>query len=306
MTSEPEDRNLHAEYDRLNQAFYGAEPASYFRTRLNMLVLAASRGAGIDELVEGSKFDVLTVRADPAVQVDPEVTERVVRAYVTTEAHTLRYNASEALVRLFLAHAATSRCPWAEMAALRGASALNAYVDKLRGTEPINDAIANVFTGNYPDVDSEAIQASERIIRLAAGFLHDERNLHNAVKHGLGVVVGRTDLQLTRDHDGETMLALDGPSFVYLESKKAERPKTWDWSETTSFVELTETMLMTNLLINQIDALWTVARARYTSVTIPGVRLVTNAGIEQALAGSPSQEFRQVRFSRGLWTEHSS
>ncbi len=101
----------------MNQKFYRGSPHRYFNRRLPSLILAAADNERIRQAFEeGVSFGNLTIRGAE----DYDETERM--NYAVVESVVLLHHASEALVRLFLAHEGKPPCPWLEVARLRHAA----------------------------------------------------------------------------------------------------------------------------------------------------------------------------------------
>lgn len=293
------------EFNRLNRQFYRSEPAAILVMKLNLLIFAASNS--IEDLsvaIAGSTFESLTVRLAEDAVVD-ENDQRALQSYLISETHSLWYQASECLMRLYLAHAGRDECPWIELAKLRTGHTFNETLDGIaNSTADVSGDVAEVFTGGAPDVDTDSLAAAERFLRLTADRLATARNLHNSTKHGLGIVPGRTGLGFLRDEDGAAMFSVDGPSIVYLEHASSDAtPGQTDWHESTEWISLRRTMWLTRLAITQIDALWTIAKWRYLGLVPDGVELITNDGIDIATTGVLADTHLNMKFKRSVGFE---
>lgn len=293
------------EFSRLNRQFYRSEPAAILVMKLNLLIFAASSSVeDLSATIAGSTFESLSVRVADDAPVD-ENDQRALQSYLISETHSLWYQASECLMRLYLTHAGGGECPWIELAKLRTGHTFNetlAWIAK-RITDVSGD-VAEVFTGGYPDVDTESLVAAERFLRLTADRLGTARNLHNSTKHGLGIVPGRTGLGFFRDEDGAEMFSVDGPSIVYLERASSDAtPGQTDWHESTEWISLRRTMWLTRLAITQIDALWTIAKWRYLGMVPDRVELMTNDGIDIATTGVLADPHLNTKFKRSVGFE---
>jgi hypothetical protein len=291
-----------AELDRLNQIFYRSNPAAVFVLKLNMLILAASRSIeDLSALLVGSEFEGMRITLAADATFD-EYDSEALRSHVTTEAHSIRYHAAECLMRLYMAHAKKGTCPWIELARLPSGPEFNSAVANIHSRATNIDAdVAHVFTGN-PNVDLDLIRPTERFMRMTAGYLAESRNLHNAVKHGLGIVPGRTGFSFRRDADGAELFGADGPSIVFLEHSRVP-PSHVEWRESTQWISLRESVWLTRLTITQIDALWTIAKMHYTGTQPEGVELVTDEGIDLATAGPLAESQSTSKFSRHIGIE---
>ncbi len=120
-------------YAALNERFYEASPHEYFDQRLGLLLLAAGKPEEVEKLLQGGiSFGQLGLRAtqDEAQHAteSPETKQRKRERFITAEAEVLLHHASEALLRLYLAHEpvigadgppAIHPCPWLQIARLR-------------------------------------------------------------------------------------------------------------------------------------------------------------------------------------------
>lgn len=293
------------EFSRLNRQFYRSEPAAIFVMKLNLLIFAASKSIeDLSAMIAGSTFETLTVRIADDEAVDEE-DERALQSYLIAETHSVWYQASECLMRLYLAHAGRGECPWIELAKLRTGRTFNETLSRIaNSTTDVSGDVAEVFTGGYPHVDTDSLVAAERFLRLTADRLGTARNLHTSTKHGLGIVPGRTGLGFFRDEDGAEMISVDGPSIVYLEHASSDAtPGQTDWHETTEWISLRRTMWLTRLAITQIDALWSIAKWRYLGMVPDGVELITNDGIDIATTGVLADPHLNTKFKRSVGFE---
>jgi hypothetical protein len=112
--SEADEDITAARFQQLNERFYTADPADYFRIRLSTLVLVAGRAGDLLGLLkEGVEYGRIQAKAD----TDAEVDAADIARYVTIESQVLLHHAAEALIRLFLAHVGNPPCPWFELSA---------------------------------------------------------------------------------------------------------------------------------------------------------------------------------------------
>lgn len=285
----------------LNRQFYSADPAGYFRTRLHLLMLAAGRSAELAALFdEGVAHDgVRFTRDDAGAEESPRISE-----FVAAEATVLMHHASEALVRLFLAHAAQPSCPWLFAVDNRRRRIHQADVDALAAsvwTPERRAAVGHVFLGqaNPKGERAEAAQAAERLLRILAHRLNDESTMYNATKHGMTVRSGESYVRAMADDDPEHSIGGSGPSVAFLDYSNDGDTQTW--RETTAWVQIGQMLLFTDLAIRQMEALWTIAKARYLGENIAGVHLVTDEAIDEAL-NHRSTTGGITRFSRVVAT----
>lgn len=277
------------DWQRLNEEFYSGDPAGYFRIRSNMLMLAAGASDEVQSRLEaGVRYDGLVTME---LGRSSEERDDLIVAYLLTESQALLHHVSEALIRLFLAHASQPLCPWMEVAALRQFYAFKEQVVVLAGhTWPtaLVDAVPHIFLGGVPQESSpSADEARETVTRLrrhlAAGLLKDA-NLYNSVKHGMAVV-GSRDAYVTLATDGgEPFMGSQGPSVAFLESEREDDNRVW--KVTRRWLSIRQAMWMSQLAVVEIDALWAVARARYLGVDLTGVHTITREALTDGITGA--------------------
>ncbi len=282
-SSSSPDENLAVEqYPQLNREFYSAEPRRYFTSRFNLLMLAAGKPDALDQLMaDGVTYGDLVAKVELSEPTDEE--QRHHQAFLTTEVEVLLHHASEALLRLYFAHAESQPCPWLECARLRDFSKFNARVDKLR-SEPIpTEHIARVFLGTVPKEPREDFNAGlinlDRFLRVVADRVLDDKNLYNAAKHGLAVLAGPSSISLTDDQTGASF-GFEGQSISYLELHTADDKKK-TWRHTTRWLSFEDSLWLTRLVLSEMDSLWTIARARYIGAEIKGVQVITAEALDQ-------------------------
>lgn len=274
----------------LNEQFYSADPATYFRTRLRLLALAAGRSDDLDSLlIDGVEYEGLQYRLDPDEDVaeDPEAEKKARLAYLTTESQVLLHHAAEALIRLFLGHAELPICPWFECARLINfrefrdeASRLSKNLD-----QKTRDQISNVFIGE-PEADLDhdekraGLEGTIRLIQILANRLIQDKGIYNSAKHGMTVFPSEA-YAIVKDNEGTPIVEGSGPSIAYLEFEK--RNGGIAWYEKTTWVSIQQAMHLTELATNQIHLLWGVARARYLNESPSGLRVVTPDAVKAAL-----------------------
>lgn len=296
-----EDQDLTEEqFPLLNEQFYTSHPAAYFRKRLQLLILAAGAADEIAQLLaRGVRYEKLIA------QLDPTDGQREHQAFLSTEAEILLHHASEALLRLYFAHAGLPPCPWLECARLYSVSRFKKRVAKLHATRLTpdeRDDLARVFIGIVPDQpDAEptkAVSTIERLLRIIARRLLDDGHLYNSAKHGLTVIAADTSLSFG-DETGAPRVGSYGPSVTYLEvPEKPDEPKRWHM--TTRWVSARQAMWLTCLVISEMASLWSVAKCRYAGVELSGVEVITEEALNSIFTGEFALDQPITRFSQKL------
>jgi hypothetical protein len=253
----------------LNERFYSAEPADYFRTRLRALLVLAGRSDDFAALLrQGTEYAGVTVQLGEDGEVDPESLGR----YATTESQVVLHHAAEAVIRLYLAHLGRPDCPWLELSRATNFREFKRRVAdeivELRRSGQLERSVAWVFLGR---AEAQSQEDDEKwadvctnlasFLRVLAGRWLDDARLYNALKHGLAVIPGDAVFQLIGD-DGDAVRMGEGTSIELLE------PTQWDegrrqWQLTTKWLDVRESLGLIEVACMMIDSLWLVARHRY-------------------------------------------
>jgi len=268
------------DYRRLNATFYSGDPAAYFERRLGLLLLAAARRDEVDALLaEGVTFGGVTFRptraADPERAADDE-------SVLLAESLVLLHHASEALLRLFIAHVEYETCPWIAAAGLTNFKDFKGIVGTLaqeQWPDWLESRIHFVFLGrpsSHDDPELAALRAPlKELLTFLAGEVLEDAPVYNAAKHGMAVVPGVRTTSL-EDPAGGFGIFTDGPSLLFLQTawtgtwKNKERT----YSEVVRWMTPARNLWLTQVVIQQLRALWTVARARYAGGTVMQVDVV--------------------------------
>ncbi|WP_205472384.1 hypothetical protein [Nocardioides sp. SYSU D00038] len=292
-------------FERLNREFYATNPSTYFRDRLQMLILRAANPNLIDDNIsEETVWGTLRVlaRDEPDESVEAAVEREAAHTrFVVTESQILLHHVAEAFLRMYLAHEAQSECPWLTIAALKGPGQFRDELDELaRSSWPKDrmNAAGWVFLGDVPDEPSADWiahrDAAVRLLRILAQTVNGDSQLYNGVKHGFTALGGTGSLhflpadtdqpppELTEDLlNREAWLGADGVNVAYLEREGTRNKGVW--YHKTKWVNPEKSAYLTQLATIQMEALWTVARCRYLGEALPGggVHLVTDEGIDQ-------------------------
>jgi hypothetical protein len=284
------------EFHRLNREFYAGMPSAYFRDRLTLLAIRAARTDALDTLMdEGITWGQIRIGGQESEQgpQDNAALEAAARErFVVTESQILLHHASEALLRMFLAHEGQPECPWIEMASLLNFREFRASVAELAGgtwsAARLAEA-AEVFIGFVPD-DPPAEwtlhrDAAVRLIRVLANHLSSDANLYNSAKHGLTSLAGTGSLTFVSE-SGEALLGADGVNVAFLE-REGTKKSGFTWFHNTKWVRPEKAGWLTHLAIVQMEALWAVAKWRYLGEAPPDgqIKMVTNEGIDIARDG---------------------
>jgi hypothetical protein len=294
-------------FQRLNEEFYAANPSTYFRDRLLMLVLGAANPNLIEENVsEGTAWGVLRAVAleqpDAALK-DAAEKEAEHSRFLVAESQVLLHHAAEALLRMFLAHERNPECPWLEIAAFKDAGkfreALTLLARRTWSRDRMNTA-GWVFLGSIPNEPSdewtELRDAAVRLLRILASHVNDDSQLYNAAKHGFTALAGTGSLHFlatdpTGPSDGsgeltaarlerDAVLGADGVNIAYLE-RSGTRKSGYTWRHQTRWLTPERDAYLAQLAILQMEGLWRIARCHYLDEPAPTrVQLVTKEALD--------------------------
>jgi hypothetical protein len=279
--------------------------AAYFASRQRLLYLYAAKPDELGELLGGGLvYEQIFIEAE-AGGADVATQDRRRKAFISTESEILLHHAAEALIRLFIGHAEHRECPWLGCASMRSFPEFNAAVsDIAAGRYPhFAEQVRYVFLP-FEDVTppdrAAALTGIQRLLRMLARRLEEDRNLYNAGKHGMAVIPRDADFAVGTDLDNLRSMG-SGPSFAFLEWVKKDKQIVY--SLRTSWVDIQTTMLLTELTIEQMQTLWRIAQARYVGAPIDGdLQGVSVEGLD-ALGSGRSTTGGIRSFSRAVATE---
>lgn len=291
------------DYARLNREFYGGDPAAYFERRLALLLLAAARREQVNALLsEGVTYGGVTFR--PVQAADAEQAVKDDESALLAESLVLLHHASEALLRLFIAHGEDRRCPWLGTARLKDFREFKKVLSILAEEEwPdwIEALIGPIFMGSAPGADepelAELRQAMKELLRFLASESLKDGPVYNAAKHGMAVLPGVRSTSIEDPEDG-TGIFTEGPSLLFLETAWDRKTKDRTYSEVVRWMTPARNLWLTQVVVQQIRALWTVAQARYAGGTARTVEVV-DPGWQDGYwsdANGPSGGFHRTAF----------
>lgn len=307
----PEDRGLSpAQYESMNRTFYRGAPHKYFDRRFTSLLLATADSEHVREAFkQGIKYGRLTVTGNKAFNEE----ER--RDYAATESVLLLHHAGEALLRLYFAHDGIPACPWLEVARLRHFTTFKDKVAKLGAAvlqEETISSLNNVFRGNgdtsklayygwRPEKWADDRLGLQRLIAFITRTLLEDSTLYNAAKHGLALLSQDVGARLDIDLPGVD-IGNQGPSLLYLETKPVKSGSSTlnKWHETTTWVQVDSNLALTQLLIQQIESLWTLACLRYADISGGMVHPLNPGLVEELTTGHWKRPIHTPEVSLGL------
>jgi hypothetical protein len=301
VTDDPaadDEPSLDSQLDRLNHDFYTADPSDYFEVRwLSLLLLAGRADDVLAMLADGTTYGHVH-----ATLTDATTTPEGVRNFATVESQVLLHHASEALLRLYLAHAVRPPCPWLEVASERPHTFKERVQSKLLDppASSLRADVAWVFlggsateTGMDEDHWSKAVNNLTRFLQTFARRWVDDARKYNSLKHGLAAVPSATKMAFYESDPSEAHVLGSGPSIAYLESEVTKRRATF--TKTIEWIDVSESLALTNVAQSMIKSLWELARLRYTDAPRPaGVFAPANLWPDmlQTPDRSPAKRFR--------------
>jgi hypothetical protein len=166
-------------------------------------------------------------------------------SYAAVESTVLLHHASEALLRLYLAHAHRKRCPWLALSSILGPAEFKRSVRELRDElnipERVDDLLeAFSFTSDRSSIEgvSEEVWLSDRagLVRLVRHLIDEVlegAHAYNAAKHGLALGAGDLGLQLVPGGE-EPLFDHKGPALNFLELGRPSDDRHWLLTSTLS------------------------------------------------------------------------
>lgn len=246
-----------------NSAFYRSSPAKYFQAKLEMLLLAGGRGVEVDRLLsEGVDFAGASWFPDP--DPDDDMEDLGLDDYVIIESQQLLHHACETVLRLFFVHAAASTTvPWVTMAGDRSFAGFKRDVTAEFVTKAPDAAMVGwVLLGSSvcpPEIEEQhwigAIEGLTSFLREFAKRHVHEATIYNAIKHGLGVRPSEATLQF------DDVGVASGPAVTYPESGGWLDDRR-EWSLTTRWIDLSESIGLAHVAIQMIDSIWNLGKLR--------------------------------------------
>jgi len=197
----------------------------------------------------------------------------------------LLHHAAEALVRQYLAHRDSPDCPWLENARLSNFAAFKKEVAALRESLERDDVLATIIevfggpgsgrTAAAGQARAVAVEGLGSLFKYASALLLDEAGTYNALKHGVAAVPGTRRLP-----DGAPVTITvrgDGRSLVTLQSLKESNSAhaEYRWNQVVTYVDVGENSAITQLIAEQLENLWKVARARYVGAPLGRLNRIT-------------------------------
>ena len=250
-----------SEYATLNDTFFRADPARYLDNRIWALACLVGQPADGEAMPRTLSFGSLSITQVGEIEPD---------AYAALEATVLLHHACESLLRLYLALSHREPCPWLAIARLRSPREFKAAIRSLRGELDRPDRyldLLEVFSGHSssehfkPTMPSETWdghrEALVELVRHSINVLLGDASYYNAAKHGLAIPSGEHSFKISSN--GQAIIQQSGLALEVLE----QDPSTRLWRLSTSWVDVEQTIKVSNLVVRMIGSLWESSRAHY-------------------------------------------
>jgi hypothetical protein len=108
----------------------------------------------------------------------------------------------------------------------------------------------------------DALEGVTQLFEVVLDRLSAEGPLYNAAKHGLAVVGGHQELELTPQGQA-AVLSVAGPTLTFLEHVKPHAGRPAMWQQTVTWLQVDTMASWTWAISQQISMLWGVARLIY-------------------------------------------
>lgn len=233
-----------AQFPKLNKEFYDGFLDEYYSMKVvNLLSVIANAENYIDNLMKQPiEIDELKI-----VPEEGDISTESMTKYAKVELAMTYFHCLETFIRLFVAHARMSGCPWLEIAKLSipkykeelqkiSEGKFNHFNDKVSEDE----TILYVFTGTIKpegEITEDFVEGYKEWLRFSASQLLETYD-YNSFKHGLavhssqnGFTLGRPDEEfkieahgeviehLTRMESGERLIWAKQINFVSYDKK---------------------------------------------------------------------------------------
>ncbi|PPI01201.1 hypothetical protein C5C95_03430 [Rathayibacter sp. AY1B7] len=239
-------------------------PHRYLDSRLTALLLMVGEEDDQAQSPKSIRFGSITAEVEGLSRQERS-------EYAAIESTVLLHHASEALLRLYLAHARSNPCPWVALSEFTNAREFKEAVRKLRRDLEREETMADlltVFTGS-PDRSIFVDETEERwidhrdalvlLVHHCADVFLNQSNIYNAAKHGLALGSQEVGFSLKPPGDAPA-LERTGPTLNFLET--AGPPNDKHWRRTLQFVQPDTNVGWVALILREIKVLWSIARRR--------------------------------------------
>jgi len=301
---DPKGRRLDpGQYLELNAVFYTADPAEFIQMRIESLSLMACTDEQLGSAFAADRT-IGTTHLGPVSTPPPEARQR----YIRMESVMIAHHASEALLRLFLAHVEHPECPWLGMSASTDFRDFKAAVKSMLDNGCEREQIAMVFMGGTSPQDAciqlsdqefeNAIDALDMLLFDCASRCLGDSFLYNAVKHGVtAVAIDDDNAQMAfTGSDGKRITLHKGPVHIYVHRKASpfagnDAPQ---WCFSMDDANPSRDVAVSVLITKALDSLWAVACRRYKGES-GTINYVSKAAVEMTVYGTTEQAMNVMK-----------
>jgi len=238
-TNNPDYKLASDQFYNLNKEFYDGFLSNFYSMKVvNLLAIITNADGVVDHLKESNiELNKLTIPTDQ--HINPENMLK----YAKTELAMSYFHCCETFIRLFIAHAKLSACPWLEIPRLtiskykgeleklsKGEfNHLNTYLDE-------DETLLFVFTGRTKPggiITDEFISGYKEYVTYAANELLETFD-YNSYKHGLSIMPSEDGFQFG-DRDSEFHIEEYGEVLKHL--TRVSSDNRMKWAKQTNFIQ---------------------------------------------------------------------
>lgn len=262
----PDYKLAKEQFNELNKNFYSDFLESFYSIKvINLLSLITASEKSVNNFIENPiEIDRLKI----VTQIEDIESDSVVK-YAKAELAMSYFHCLETFIRLFIAHAKFSGCPWLELARLSitkykkelqniKAGKFNDFNNQITGDE----TILYVFTGQTKpkgEITEEFIGGYKKWLTFATNELLETYD-YNSFKHGLAISPTNNGFTLG-DPDQEFKLEAHGEVIEHLTRMNSKDRVIW--AKQTNFVKYDEKATYILILERLIKSILDVGKETY-------------------------------------------
>lgn len=281
MRQRPDDHLDPDQFDQLNEEFYRANPADYFRLRVQMLLVALGRSDAVSELLtDGVEWRGLRMATAPSPDLPEEESTKRLEAAGIADAEVIYHHVAECLLRLLVAHLGNPPCPWLELARLRTPGAFKERVAALlaKTDEQLDaDLLPLIYGAEVAFERLDPAPSAEEVADARRGMVRWVRHFgttwlgraaaYNSAKHGFAISAGDAGFTLGPSGPDDFTLERYDPAISYLDVDGP--PEDRRWVQRTTFVEPDFNLACAMIATDMIEQVWAIGHSRYVGTPRP-------------------------------------
>lgn len=291
------------QFAELNKQFYDGFLDDFYGIKVvNLLSLITNKENVVDNLMQQS-IEIDKLKIDLTKE---NINSDSIVKYAKVELAMCYYHCLETFIRLFVAHAKFSGCPWLDLARLT----LSKYKDeleKIRGGEfghlntklSEDETILYVFTGiTKPkgNITKEFIEGYKKWLSFAANELLETYD-YNSFKHGLAVSPTQNGVRFGRP-DGKFMIEAHGEVIEHLTRMK-DRERII-WGKQTNLVSYDKKATFILVLEKLMSSIINVGRNGYLKEQRKFIVFAAHKFLPKDIDNEENQIIQVESFKRGL------